>query len=366
MKLENKITKFWYQKKLNLLGLVLLPTSWAYKAIVVLKYKYYQLKNKILNTKKSLLNHIPVIVIGNITVGGTGKTPLTIKLAQDLIHNGYKPAIISRGYKGKLSGSKPVIVDNSHLPKDVGDEPYLMHRRLNIPVIIGTNRNKSINLIKSELSKVDIIISDDGLSNYKFNRDIEVVVFDGERFLGNKKCLPVGPLREPVSRLKNSDFYVVNINGFENKSSFTENSNYIPMDLKPNLSLKNLDPNSKINNLKLTDFEGKAVHAVAGIGHPERFFNVLKSYGIEIIEHKFNDHYNYKTSDLDFDDKLPIITTEKDAVKLKNLNLKNAWYYEVNASITDQFTTKIIEKLNNSENSSENINKSKIREVKNG
>jgi len=368
-KLEQQINKLWYPKvyKNGYKNILLLPFSLIYFTIIKLKYFYYKYFYKILNKNSDKSNiKIAVIIIGNITVGGTGKTPLVIYLAKELVKMGYKPGIISRGYGGGFSksSSKSLILDASSTPSQTGDEPYLIYNNTNLPVAIGKNRVNSIELLISKYPDINIIISDDGLQNYKLinyiknnnKNNIEIIVIDSDRGFGNGAILPMGPLREPKSRLNKVDFVI--LNGSNNKISNNINLNKYKLNNKNNLIDLNIIPDNYLininnlnklesNKLELNKFKNTTVHAVAGIGNPDRFFKLLRENNINIIEHVYRDHYNYNILDLDFNDNLPIITTEKDAVKLSNLNLSsnNIWYLPITAELPANFINKICEKL---------------------
>jgi tetraacyldisaccharide 4'-kinase len=275
-------------------------------------------------------NKLPIIVVGNITVGGTGKTPLVIYLAELLMQAGYKPGIVSRGYKGKAEEWPQKVTSASH-PKLVGDEPSLIASRTQCPVVVGPDRNTDIKSLLNTYD-CDVIISDDGLQHYLMPRSIEVAMVDGNRRFGNGWCLPAGPLREAKKRLDEVDFVVVN-NGNDD-DEFT-----MKLSGQSVLSLNSSD------NISLHDLSGNKVHAVSGIGNPERFFKLLEKYGLELICHSFSDHHVFEKEDLCFDDQLPVIITEKDAVKCKGFSIDNCWYLPVEAKVNNDFGNKLIKKL---------------------
>ena len=287
-----------------------MPLSWAFHVCLILRKKAYQIGLfKIYKAK------CPVVVIGNITVGGTGKTPITIWLANYFISKGYKPLILSRGYGGKI-GDHPIEVSRNTDVSMVGDEPLLMASKLKCPIIVHPSRIQS--LIYIDDRKFDLILCDDGLQHYQLDRDFEIAVIDGDRKFGNKCLLPAGPLREPISRLSEVDISLINNS---NQESIKANSF--------NLVGKKVI-NVSTNEVRLIeDFEGHEVHAVAGIGNPDRFFNFLEKRKIIVKRHPFEDHYNYDSSELAFDDGLDILMTEKDMVKCKDFNNKKIWYVPV-------------------------------------
>lgn len=314
--MQKILTKLWY--KHHKLAYLLLPLSWLYRFVTVLRR--YGYKKGIF---KSFTAPVPVIVVGNITVGGTGKTPLVIALAHFLRQQGYKPGIVSRGYGGQTA-SYPWPVDANDNPLQVGDEPLLIAKNTHCPVIVDPKRVRAVQALLY-LYACDIIISDDGLQHYALARTIEIAVIDGSRRFGNGYCLPAGPLRESTARLKTVNFRVAN--GQACADEYT-----MKLALK---SLKNiaLPDQSKT----LNDFTGQMVHAVAGIGNPQRFFKALREHGITLIEHEFPDHHAYQPKDLQFKDNLPIIMTEKDAVKCAVFAKPDCWYLAVEAKLDDEF-----------------------------
>lgn len=314
------VNKLWYKK--NPIRWLLLPFAIIYYAIIFLRRSLYQYK--IFKVHKF---PVPVIVIGNITVGGTGKTPLTIWLANYLLTLGFKPGIVSRGYGGKYSGV--LAVEENSDAMITGDEPLIIHRHTKCPVVISKNR---VLAIKKALAdhNCDIIISDDGLQHYALERNLEIAVVDGTRCFGNGLCLPAGPLREPRSRLKKVDFIIIN--------GDTAKKHEHTMQINP----KNFCNVANTNITKtLSAFKNQTVHAVAGIGNPQRFFALLKSLEINIIEHPFPDHHFFKPSDLDFKDDLAIIMTEKDAVKCQKFANATHWFLRIEAQPDSEFIKQI-------------------------
>ena len=271
---------------------------------------------------------VPVIVVGNITVGGTGKTPLTLWLARLLRQEGFKPGIISRGYGGETDLS-PQWVDQQSQPSVVGDEAVLMARRADCPIVVGSERAKAAQLLLDK-AECDVIISDDGLQHYALERDIEIAVIDGERRFGNGYTLPCGPLREPIERLQEVDFIVVNGDAVED--------NEFSMVMKGHVFINMATKEEKL----LNEFSGIECHAVAGIGNPQRFFNVLEREGIKVESHAFQDHYHFTAEDIRFDDQKPVLMTEKDAVKCEDFATDQHWYLPIKAEPQQQFTDKLL------------------------
>lgn len=321
--LKEKIAQSWYQT--SPLTIFLKPLSRLYEKGILLRKNYL--------TKRAVKISVPVIVIGNITVGGTGKTPLIMKLYEALKKEGFEPGIVSRGYLSQLSSDFPILLKEHHGPEDVGDEPYMIYRRIKAPVMICKDRVKAIEALLTMMPSINVILSDDGLQHYRMRRDIEVAVIDGDRRFGNGELLPAGPLREPVSRLKSVDFTVC---------QGTPQGDEFGMKLVG-------DTLYALNNPHVTqslqDLKSMTVHAVAGIGHPGRFFKDLSAYGLNVISHPYPDHHLFQSSDFSFKTMAPIIMTEKDAVKCMQLSIPNAWYLPVTAEVDPNLIEAILRKL---------------------
>ncbi len=315
----------WYKQ--SKITFFLRPLSWLFCCIVWLRKNLYQF-----NILKSYGLTVPVIIVGNITVGGNGKTPLVIWLADKLKQSGYRPGIISRGYGG-LAKKWPQQVRPDSDPLIVGDEAIVISRRTSCPMAVGPNRVETGRALV-KYSNCDIVISDDGMQHYRLKRDIEIAVVNNSTKFGNELCLPAGPLREPISRLDLVNFIVSN--GGENKDSF--NMQYKGKTL---YSLQTQD------TIDLTAFKNKKVHAVAAIANPERFFLSLQKNNLELVKHVFLDHYSFNAVDLDFEEDLPIIMTEKDAVKCHRFNIKNCWYLPIECEISNSLELSILNKLEN-------------------
>lgn len=252
---------------------------------------------------------VPVIVVGNLSVGGTGKTPLTIWLARRLLAAGRRPGIVSRGYGGKAQ-VYPLEVSPDSDPGVTGDEPVLMARRTGVPVVVGPDRVAAAELLLRNHG-CDVILADDGLQHYRLGRDLEIAVIDAARGLGNGRCLPVGPLREPPSRLKGVDLVVHQ--GGDDPLSFR-------------LVIDRLEPLADGRGAQaLGEFSGRTVHGVAGIGNPSRFFDALRGAGLEVLEHPFADHHAYRPEELAFNDGHPLLMTEKDGVKCQRF-AQDDWF----------------------------------------
>ncbi len=317
---------FFYRRSLTLPAMLLLPLSWIFKVLVTFRRFLY--RHKII---QSFHFPVPVIIVGNITVGGTGKTPLVIWLAHFLKTKGFNPGIVTRGVGGKKQ-VLPYRVTSETEPAIVGDEAVLLKERSGCPVVVGIDRVAAVRdlLVHTDCN---VVITDDGLQHYRLSRDIEIAVMDAERQLGNRCFLPAGPLRESPSRLKEVDFVVQH--GAAQQGVLT-------MQLAGDHLISLADTSIKT---LLHDFAHKKVHAVAGIGHPNRFFAVLRAQGFEVIEHVFPDHYLYRSEDFKFDDALPIVMTEKDAVKCKSFTDQRFWYLPVDAKLDKVFEVALMAKL---------------------
>ncbi len=325
MVLEQFFQSLWYQKKIR--WWPLLPLAKLFSFLVTMR--------RVLYLKSFFTQHkvqVPVIVVGNITVGGTGKTPLVIHLVELLKKAGVSAGIISRGYKGQAKW--PMFVNKISDPNVVGDEPKLLARRTKSPVVIGKKRKQAVDFLLSKHS-VDVIILDDGLQHYALGRDLEIVVVDGKRGFGNGQCLPVGPLREPLSRLKSVDLVITNDGGIKNKE--------FSMKLHTNEVYQLIEPSKQV---LLDDFKGKQVHAIAGIGNPNRFFSMLEQQGLLVIRHYFPDHHVYKEHELQFSDNVPIFMTEKDAVKCEKFNNRLFWCVPIEVVEAEQFDQAFLKKFN--------------------
>ena len=270
----------------------------------------------------------PVVVIGNLTVGGTGKTPMVIWLARRFRRWGRRPGIVSRGYGGKREADLlPVAPDSD--PRQAGDEPVLLAMRARCPVMVAKDRWQAADALCRQHG-CDVILADDGLQHFALPGDFRICMVDGQRRFGNGWCLPAGPLREPLSRLREMDIIVCN--GGEARSEAREGCR---MELRPDESLRNLrDPSRR---LKLADLSGREAHALAGVGNPEPFFSLLESQGVRIRRHPFPDHCRYRPEDLEFADDLPVIMTEKDAVKCRSFCTERHWCLPVDAVLPESF-----------------------------
>jgi tetraacyldisaccharide 4'-kinase len=273
---------------------------------------------------------VPVIVVGNITVGGTGKTPLTIALVEALRERGFRPGVISRGYGG--SAAVATRIDAHSDPAVVGDEARLIFDAAGVPVAVARKRAQAGRLLL-ESGAIDVLVADDGLQHYALRRDIEICVIDGARRFGNGRLLPAGPLREPVARLDSVDFRVCN--------GGVAQANEVPMTLAGDIAISIAEDQEK----SLADFAGQRAHAVAGIGNPSRFFERLREMHIDIDVHAFADHHAFVASDLAFGNDLPVLMTSKDAVKCAAFARNHWWHVPVRAQLPSSFFDAVADRL---------------------
>lgn len=318
----------WFeQRRLTPALWLLLPLAWLYAGLSALNRRF----------AKPQRLPVPVIVVGNIIVGGAGKTPLTLWLARQLRDRGWRPGIVSRGY-GR-SGDEVIAVSAASRPEEVGDEPLLLARRSGVPVWVGRHRAAAGEALLAAHPEVDVVLCDDGLQHYALARDVELVVFDA-RGTGNGWRLPVGPLREPVSRLATVDATICN--GLPETGLSTATPSFA-MTLKPDLFYR-LDAAGQTASADSLRGRG-ALHALAGIGHPERFFRTLESLGLHCENHPFPDHHRYVAADLAFARGGILLMTEKDAVKCAGLTAGETWVLPVEAELSPALIELILEKL---------------------
>ena len=270
---------------------------------------------------------VPVIVIGNISVGGTGKTPLTLWLIEQARALGFKPGVISRGYGGRAA-SYPLRVISTTDSVECGDEPALIARRSGVPLAVAPDRIAAARLL-IEQDGIELLIADDGLQHYRLARDLELCVIDGARGLGNGARLPAGPLRELPSRLATVDAVIVNGALSEPLPAYGRPQLTMNLLIERALPLAGGEPRS------LHSFAGQRIRAIAGIGHPQRFFSALEAAGLVVIPQAFPDHHRYTAGDLAFDDGLPLLMTEKDAVKCAAFARDGLWYVPAEAQLPE-------------------------------
>jgi tetraacyldisaccharide 4'-kinase len=318
-----QIEEYWYKSAAET-PWWLKPFSYLFRAIAwVRRLSYKLIFFRVYRAR------VPVIVVGNINVGGSGKTPFVIWLARLLKQAGYNPGIVSRGYGGKATHWPQQVRPDSDA-SIVGDEAVLIARHTGCPMAVGPSRRATVKQLYKH-KKVDVIISDDGLQHYALGRDIEIAVIDGERRFGNGYCLPAGPLREPVSRLSKVNFVICN--GGEAQTN--EHAMRLQLGKAVNLA----DP---AKNRPLQSFVGKPVHAVAGIGNPQRFFTQLEQMHIKVSPHAFKDHHAFQAGDFVFGDANDVLMTEKDAVKCERFAQPWFWYATVEAELDPALGQKIL------------------------
>jgi tetraacyldisaccharide 4'-kinase len=306
MPVQGGLPRFWLRDGWS--ARLLAPAGWAAGAAAMLRRRLYQAG--VLRARRL---PVPVIVVGNIFVGGTGKTPLVCWLCERLQARGRRPGIVLRGYGGRATRWPQAVAADSD-PDLVGDEAVLLARRTGVPVAAGPARAAAAALLVE--AGCDVVVSDDGLQHYALARDIEIAVIDAARGIGNGRCLPAGPLREPPSRLATVDLVIAN--GGENP-------------LTPFCFRLAAEPLRPLGPIPAAPPAGGRAHAVAGIGNPQRFFEQLRRQGFELIEHAFPDHHRYRPDQLNFADGLPILMTEKDAVKIAGFTDGRCWVLPVRA-----------------------------------
>jgi tetraacyldisaccharide 4'-kinase len=315
MSIQSSLNKIWYEGA---------PQRWWLKPLAVLygtaahvrRFAYAR------GWRSSVPLPCPVIVVGNVSVGGTGKTPLVCWLSVRLAQLGFRPGVVTRGYGG--ASRRPRLVQASDNAASVGDEAILLGRRTGAPVAIGRDRPAAAQLLIN--AGCNIIVSDDGLQHHALMRDCEIVVVDGERLFGNGRLLPAGPLREAPARLRSADAVVVNGGpAVIGANAALAGALRMRLAVSSAVSLRYGTPKD------LRELAGRSVHAVAAIGNPGRFFNMLRGFGIQVLEHPLPDHARLQIGDISFADDLPVLMTEKDAVKCGDIAGPHHWYVPVSA-----------------------------------
>jgi len=312
----------WYGK--SPMRYALWPVAAVYRALARLRREAYQR-----GWRSPVEVAVPVIVVGNVSVGGTGKTPFVIWLADQLKQRGRKVGIVTRGYRGK-GKEWPAAVSPDSDPEEVGDEPVLLARRTRCPVVAGPDRVACVEALLED-ARVDVVLSDDGLQHYRLARAFEIAVVDGARGMGNGLCLPAGPLREPASRLQEVDAIVVNGAGWGHAGVFRAAAVV-----------------TKVYHLKdgaertLDSFRKEPVHAVAGIGNPQRFFDLLLDADLDVEAHPLDDHAEITLDELTFDEPGAVLITEKDAVKCEHLKADGVWCVVVDFQFDADSTARLL------------------------
>ena len=317
------LQRVWYERHAPWFSLALLPLSWLFRLVVAARRIAYRI---------GLLSSIrvarPVVVIGNITVGGTGKTPFTIWLADQLQTKRKRVGIVLRGYGG-YSDHWPRDVDQDSLPQEVGDEAVLLAQRTAAIVVAGPDR---VAAARRAIERgAEVVLSDDGLQHYRLARDREIVVIDGRRGVGNRRMLPAGPLREPVSRLAQADLRVVSW-----RDGSARPLTPVPATIQACARLTQAVALIGCETRSLDAFKGTRVHAVAAIGNPQQFFAALQELGIEVAPHPLPDHAQPTADDIRFPDQLPVLMTEKDAVKCRAIADQRHWAVRMDVMVSEQ------------------------------
>ena len=316
----------WYNKSKWVL--LFSPLALIFSVVVRIRRNLYRY-----GILKSLSIRPVVIVVGNITVGGTGKSPMVAYIAKLLMKKNIRVGLVSRGYGGKSSHSPQFVTQESN-PSQVGDEAVMLVQQTSCPMVVGRRRADAVELLIKRY-ELDCVISDDGLQHYALDRDIEIIMMDEKLGGGNGWMLPVGPLREPMSRLNQADFIV--------KKGGEDNKSYFGMQLSP-LHVINAVTNEIAD---LSDFEGREVSAVAGIGYPQGFFSLLRKNGLVLNEFIFSDHHLYVQKDfLNLRDSSVIMLTQKDAVKCLGMMDDRFWVVVVEADLSGRFDDEFLERYN--------------------
>ncbi len=298
------------------------PLAWLYGALTALRRTLYRI-----GWLRSTRLAVPVVVVGNLTAGGTGKTPLTLALIEALTTRGWRPGVVSRGYGGMQR--EPALLDDHPDPARYGDEPCLI-RASGVPVAVGRDRPAAAALLLE--AGCNVVIADDGLQHYALARDVEICVIDGARRFGNGRLLPAGPLREPLSRLRHVDFRVCN--GEAAQGEFA-------MRLAGGTAVSLMTDVTR----PLAEFVGGPVHAVAAIGHPDRFFDSLRAQGLSVVGHAFADHHAFVPEDLAVAGDAPLLMTDKDAIKCRRFARSGWWRVPVRAVLDEHFIDALADRL---------------------
>jgi tetraacyldisaccharide 4'-kinase len=328
----------WYSPRPSMLAVALRPFSLLFGAAVALRRALYRR-----GLRRTVALPVPVVIVGNITVGGSGKTPLVATLAGALAQRGFHPGVVSRGYGRDRGDDAPILVGARDDPRKVGDEPLLL-ARAGCPVVVARDRVAAGFALLAQNPECDVILADDGLQHYRLERTVEIAVVDATRALGNGWLLPAGPLREPAARLDEVDAVVM---------LATEGSRATPT--RPGAFTMTLRAGdfARVGHASTTApasaFAGEGVHAVAGIGDPARFFAQLGAMGIAAVSHAFPDHYRFTAADLQFAGARAILMTEKDAVKCESFADQRCWYLPVRADVDDALVTLIEERIRGSQ-----------------
>lgn len=332
-----RLVRDWYEPRLTALTALLWPLSLVFGALAALRRAAYAR-----GWRQVERLPVPVVVVGNITVGGSGKTPVVAALGCALRERGRRPGLVSRGYGGRTHGPRAALPGGD--PAEVGDEPLIL-AQTGLPVFVGRDRAAAGRALLAAHPACDVIVCDDGLQHYRLARDVEIAVVDQARGVGNGILLPAGPLREPEARLDSVDAVVRLVSGDvsrardgDGRSTFTTQ---VPEPWRHLVdSARAADP---------AKWTGPGVHAVAGIAHPQRFFASLRAQGIAAVEHAFPDHHAYTRRELDFPGATVILMTQKDAVKCEPFADERHWYLPVRATVDAALVDLVMEKIGGSQ-----------------
>ncbi len=317
---QNRLNKIWYKG-------ATVPFKYVVLSKLFTFLSFFRRKLYTIGLLKSHKIKCPVVIVGNISVGGVGKTPFVIWLVNQLQASGKKVGVISRGYGGKRE-HEPLLVIPQTSPKASGDEPLLIAKHTNAPVFVGKNRVKAARKLLLDYH-VDIIVSDDGLQHYALKRDLEIVLIDAKYGLGNEKLLPAGPLRENRERLETVDMVV-----YKGKRIDSHYFEYQPLMVYALGDIK--------NQRTIESFRNQHINAIAGIAHPDSFFNMLSEYGLAIVKNPLNDHEKLTPKHFEFDNNDPVFITEKDAVKCNELKLKNVWVVVLKLVVKEETKNEVL------------------------
>ena len=332
--MASRAPAFWQQR--SGLALLLLPVSLVFAALSGLRRALYRI-----GVLSAVRLPVPVVVVGNIAVGGSGKTPVVEWLVRELVAAGWRPGIVSRGYGGSNEGIGHVSADSD--PAVFGDEPVLLARLTGCPVAVGRDRPAAAQALIDAHPDCNLIIPDDGMQHYRLARDVEIAVVDVAT-MGNRLLLPAGPLREPLRRLAEVD---VLISHGALSDAVRAGAGVVPVSSMALQGDEFRSLKQPALRCKAADFAGRRVHAIAGIGRPERFFAQLQGMGLEVVPHPFPDHHAFTAADLDFAPGEAKLMTSKDAVKCATFAPDDTWEFPVQAIIGSGAADRILEKLNN-------------------
>ena len=333
MSFRDRLVAAWYAPRATTLATALLPLSWLFRGLVALRRALYRVG--VLSAAKL---PVPVVVVGNLTAGGAGKTPLVIALAHALADAGRRPGLVSRGYGAAVAGVREVARgDNA---KDVGDEPLLL-AATGHPVVVGRDRAAAARALLVAHPDCDVVVCDDGLQHYALARDVEIAVVDASRGLGNGRMLPAGPLREPPSRLDEVDAVVWLVDA-DSHARVPQSARATTM-THAVAGWRNLAERER--TVDPAAWRGRRVHALAGIGHPQRFFDLLAQLGVDAVPHAFPDHHAFVREDLALPDAEVIVMTAKDAVKCASFADARCHALDIHARIDPALVARVLERL---------------------